>query len=40
MPTRISAGAGDNPCFITFYNYDPIDYKITNFPFTFLFAYN
>ena len=24
MPTRISAGVGDNPCFLTFfYNYDP-----------------
>jgi len=31
MPTRISAGVGDHPCFLTFYNYDPYDRKITNF---------
>jgi len=24
MPTRISAGVGDHPCFLTFYNYDPL----------------
>ena len=29
MSTRISAGVGDHPCFLTFYIYDP--YKITNF---------
>ena len=23
MPTKISVGVGDHPCFITFYNYDP-----------------
>ena len=23
IPTRISAGVGDHPCFLTFYNYDP-----------------
>ena len=23
MPTRIPAGVGDNPCFLTVYNYDP-----------------
>ena len=31
MPTRISAGVGDHPCFITMI---PIDCKITNFPYT------
>ena len=32
MPTRISAGVGDHPCYLTFYLYDPyIDCKITNF---------
>jgi len=31
MPTRISAGVGDHPCFLTFYNYCivPIVSKIT-----------
>jgi len=28
MPTRISAGVGDHPCFLTFYNYDPISCKL------------
>ena len=28
MPTRISAGVGGHPCFLSFYYYDP---KITNF---------
>ena len=23
IPTRISAGVGDHPCFLTFYTYDP-----------------
>jgi len=23
IPTRISAGVGDHPCFLTFYYYDP-----------------
>ena len=32
MPTRISAGVGDHPCFLTFYNYDPyIECEVTNF---------
>ena len=35
MPTRISAGVGDHPCFLTF----PIDCKITYFPYTCLFAF-
>ena len=37
MPTRISAGVGDHPCFLAFYDYDPIDCKITNFS-VYLFA--
>ena len=32
MPTRISAGVGDHPCFLTFYNYDP--YRLLIFPYT------
>ena len=33
MPTRISAGVDDHPCFLTFYYYCmiPIAYKITKF---------
>jgi len=31
MPTRISAGVGDHPCFLFIHNYIPIDCKITNF---------
>jgi len=35
MPTIISAGVGDHPCFLTFYKI-PIDYKINSF---FLYLY-
>ena len=31
MPTRISAGVGDHPCFLTFYNFDP--YRLQNYSF-------
>ena len=31
MPTSVSAGVGDHPYFLTFYNYDP---KLQNFPYT------
>ena len=31
MPTRISAGVGDHPCFLTFITMIPIDCKIANF---------
>ena len=31
MPTRISAGVGDQPCFLTFITMIPIACKITNF---------
>ena len=37
MPTRISAGVGDHPCFLTFITMIPIDCKITNFS-LYLFA--
>ena len=38
MPTRISAGVGDYPCFLA-YNYDPYDCKFTKFSFICLFVY-
>ena len=34
MPTRISAGVGDPPCFVTFYNYDPYRLKLLIFPYS------
>ena len=39
MPTRISAGVGDHPCFLTFIAMIPINCKITNFPHTCLLAF-
>ena len=32
MPTRISTGVGDHPCFLTFYYYDP--YLLQNYYFS------
>ena len=32
MPTRISAGVSDHPCFFTFIPMIPIDCKLLNFP--------
>ena len=31
MPTRISAGIGDHPCFLTFIAMIPIDYKFSSY---------
>jgi len=40
MSTRVSAGVDDCPCFSTFITMIPIDCKITNFPYTWLFTSN
>jgi len=33
MPTRISAGIGEHPCFLTFITMNPIDCKLLIFPY-------
>ena len=40
MPTRIFAGVGEHPCFLTSYTMIPMDSKIYKiFPYSCLFAF-
>ena len=41
MPTRLSAGVGDHPCFLTFYTMIPLlTVKLVIFPYTCFFAFS